>query len=94
MPVNKAEMHKNICNVLNSTYIAKNSDYGDSFAKVRNEVGSAAILVRLSDKLERLKTLTLGKEQKVKDESINDTLLDLANYAIMELVERKVDETK
>lgn len=38
----------------------------------------------------RLKTLMEGAEQKVKDESIDDTLMDLANYCIMELVERKM----
>ena len=32
-----------------------------------------------------------GEEQKVKDESIDDTLMDLANYCIMELVERMVE---
>ena len=32
-----------------------------------------------------------GEKAKVSDESIEDTLLDLANYAVMELVERRVD---
>ena len=31
---------------------------------------------------------------KVKDESIDDTLMDLANYAIMELVERRRDKVE
>jgi hypothetical protein len=42
------------------------------------------------DKYSRLKTLLDGKEQLVMDESIDDTLMDLANYCIMELVERKM----
>ena len=88
--MNKVEVHRNICNSLNDTYKAKNNDYGDSFAKVRNEYPEA-IIVRLMDKLERLKMLLGGRVQQVKDESIDDTLLDLANYCIMELVERKSD---
>ena len=44
-------------------------------------------LIRLEDKLSRLDRLTSGAEQKVKDESIRDTLMDLANYTIMTLME-------
>lgn len=87
--IDKVEVHKEICNRLNDTYKAKNADYGDSFAKLRDEFPDA-ILIRLTDKMSRLKTLMGGADQKVSDESIDDTLLDLANYAIMELVERKV----
>ena len=86
--MNKVEIHKNICDNLNKTYEAKNADYGDSFARVRREEGQAAILVRLKDKLYRLETLLHGADRKV-DESVDDTLLDLANYCIMELVERR-----
>ena len=89
--MNKVEIHKSICDKLNETYKAKNADYGDSFAKVRSEYPEA-ICIRLMDKLERLKMLVGGNVQQVKDESIEDTLLDLANYCIMEVVERKMDE--
>lgn len=88
--VNKIEMHGEICEKLNETYEKKNNDYGDSFAKLRNELPNA-ILVRIYDKYSRLKTLMNGADQKVKDESIDDSLMDLANYCIMELVERKVN---
>ena len=74
---------------MHNTYKAKNADYGDSFTKVRREYPEA-ICIRLMDKLERLKTLLKGAEQQVKGESIDDTLLDIANYAIMELTERKM----
>lgn len=89
--MNKVEMHKSICDKLNDTYKAKNADYGDSFARVRREEGQTAILVRLKDKLYRLETLLHGAEIRVNDESIDDTLVDLANYCLMELVERKVE---
>jgi len=90
--ISKAVRHMNVCKELNSLYEAKNHDYGDSFAKVRNELGNVAILVRLYDKVERLKTLLTGADAKVKDESIEDTLKDLTNYCLMELVERQVDK--
>lgn len=89
--MNKIELHKQICGNMHNTYKAKNADYGDSFAKAREEYPEA-ICIRLMDKLERLKTLLRGTEQQVKDESIDDTLLDIANYAVMELLERKMNK--
>jgi len=86
----KPQKHFEICTILNDIYTRKNHDYGDSFAKLRNELPNA-ILVRIYDKYSRLKTLMEGAEQKVKDESIEDTLMDLANYCIMELVERRME---
>lgn len=83
-------IHWEICRELNETYKAKNADYGDSFALVRKKYPNA-ILIRLNDKLNRLETLMSGGKQHV-DESIDDTLLDLANYCIMELVERRSDD--
>lgn len=85
----KVQVHLEISTMLNEIYQRKNHDYGDSFAKLRNEL-PGAILVRIYDKYSRLKTLLQGADQKVKDESIDDTLIDLANYCIMELVERKM----
>lgn len=90
----KVTMHKEICDKLNETYEKKNNDYGDSFAKVRTIVPDA-IMVRIYDKVSRLETL-LKKENKqlVNDESIEDTLIDLANYCIMEVIERNIDKNQ
>jgi hypothetical protein len=85
----RVAMHWQICSRLTKLYRDKNSDYGDSFVKVRKEFPNA-ILIRLSDKLNRLKTLYSSKEQMVQDESIIDTLLDLANYCIMEIIEMEM----
>lgn len=85
----KVELHNKICSVLNDIYRKKNSDYGDSFGKSYEEYGMTMPCIRLEDKLNRLKALTVNnKNQKVSDESINDTLADLANYAIMTIIER------
>lgn len=45
------------------------------------------VRIRLSDKLARVKALTRGDSQQVQDESLRDTLLDLANYAILAVME-------
>lgn len=43
--------------------------------------------IRLGDKFNRFKTLSRSVERKVLDESIRDTLIDLANYALMTVLE-------
>ncbi len=83
-----ASNHQKVCYELNELYKRKNEDYGDSFHKTFLEEGMAMSRIRLSDKLERFKKLTITKDnQQVKDESIRDTLIDLANYAIMTIME-------
>ena len=83
----KLERHSFICDEINDLYRRKNADYGDSFHKTFVEEGMAMARIRLSDKLERFKRLTKSGQQNVKDESIRDTLIDLANYAIMTILE-------
>lgn len=80
--------HKKICAELSALYEKKNHDYGDSFHLSYLEEGMAMPRIRLGDKFNRLKTLTRGGGTiAVKDESIRDTLLDIANYAIMTVME-------
>lgn len=88
----KVQRHKLICDEINALYAMKNHDYGDSFGQAFKEEGFAMSRIRLSDKLNRFKTLSRGGEQKVHDESIRDTLIDLANYAIMTVLEMEVAE--
>jgi hypothetical protein len=87
----KIRIHKKLCDLMHELYITKNADYGDSFAKVRKEVPNA-ITVRLLDKIHRIINL-LGKDSAlVSNEAIEDTLIDLANYCLLELVERLDNE--
>lgn len=86
----KSKIHKEICNKLNAVYLLKNHDYGDSFGKSYKEYGLTMACIRLEDKLNRLKSLT-KTDALVKDESIEDTLHDLANYAIMTIIERTLE---
>ena len=64
------------------TFVNKNADYGNSFESSLEEYGLIAALIRMEDKMGRLRTL-IKSEAKVKDESISDTLRDLSNYALM-----------
>ena len=67
------------------TFLKKNHDYGNSFAKTYEEFGLVSAVVRMNDKMERLKSLL--KAQAKVDESVRDTLMDLANYSVMTVME-------
>ena len=90
--VTSVEVHQQVCKNLTSLYARKNHDYGDSFHKSYVEFGETMLAIRLDDKLNRYKTLIKvpAKDRKVLDESLQDTLMDLANYAIMGLMEMGV----
>lgn len=87
----KYDKLKDLTNEILGIYVKKNTDYGDSFSKSFDEFGIIAPVVRMSDKMERIKTLTKSEDVKVTDESIRDTLVDLANYALMTVVEMNLE---
>lgn len=74
---------RSVCSKITSLYERKNADYGDSFSRSVHKYGNIAALTRISDKFNRMENLLLKDEQKVTDESLKDTVLDLASYAIM-----------
>lgn len=87
----KLEVHASICDGIKDLYRRKNADYGDSFGKARKVVPNYT-LGKLYDKFSRYMNLSLAGEDTAQvDESIDDTLMDMANYAIMELTERKLE---
>lgn len=83
----KVAQHYAICQKLNKVYKAKNHDYGDSFGDTYKKLGIISAVTRLSDKMNRIMSLAVSHDAQVKDEKIEDTLLDMANYAIMTLIE-------
>lgn len=67
-----------------SLYKKKNVAYGDSFRKSLEKFGLVAAIVRMGDKLQRVESLTVDKNRnEVNDESVIDTLTDLAMYSMM-----------
>lgn len=88
----KGQRHEVIYQKIKRLYDTKNADYNDSFAQARKEV-PCYTLGKLYDKFSRFKHLSInGENNQVISETIEDTLLDLANYAMMELVERSMGE--
>lgn len=86
-----AEFRK-IVNEMADLYAAKNRNYGNSFGKLYEDLGPISGLVPLHNKLDRLTNLITGGVNNF--ESIEDTLKDLACYAVMNLIEYRssIDE--
>lgn len=82
----KSALHEKLCAELTDTYRRKNHDYGDSFHQSYIEDGLTMAKIRIGDKYSRFKSL-IKSNQMVKDESIRDTLMDMANYCIMTVME-------
>lgn len=79
-------------------YAKKNHDYGNSFDKGMDDIGEAYGIGRIYDKVNRLVTLTKPscESKAITDETLDDTLMDLACYSIMLLKYRKsqrIDKT-
>ena len=62
--------------------------YEDAFA----DYGTAGVIVRIGDKIQRLVSVTNRGVNLVNNESLRDTLIDLHNYAAMAIM--LIDENK
>lgn len=60
----------------------KNKDYGDAF----KQDGTVGVLIRMGDKINRLKHITKNKVEFVDNETMRDTLIDLHNYSAMAIM--------
>lgn len=74
-------------------YAKKNHDYGDSFNEGCNKLGVGYAFSRIFDKTKRFQTLAKGIMNnslsiEVQDETMEDTIMDLANYCVMYLAWR------
>lgn len=90
-PRSDAQRFKSIVKAMTDTYERKNADYGVSFSNSVSELGLVAGFVPILHKCNRLKNLIKGNDAQVKEESIRDTLLDMANYCI--LLSMEIDKT-
>lgn len=89
----RTEQFKQIVSEMIDTYEKKNADYGNSFEKTLNKWGVNIGLARIEDKFNRVTKLLTNSCQQVNDESVEDTLKDLATYSIMLLMwlEKDID---
>ena len=84
------EYTNHLADVLNQ----KNLAYGDSFSKSLDEDGLLVLKIRLGDKFNRVSSLIKRDELKENDESLEDTLLDMAGYSILALKYLKEHENE
>ena len=66
-------------------YSRKNADYGDAFVQSLDEDGLLVSKIRIKDKFNRFAQL-IENDALVNDESMRDTLIDMANYAVMTMM--------
>lgn len=86
-----ADRFKEITDKMFETFKAKNHDYGSSFSNLFKECGMTYAYGHMAEKLERVKSL-MKNDAKVKGESMKDSLYDLANYAILTIMELEKTE--
>ena len=86
-----ADRFKEITDKMFETFKAKNHDYGSSFSNLFKECGMTYAYGHMAEKLERVKSL-MKDDAKVKGESMKDSLYDLANYAILTIMELEKKE--
>ena len=83
---------KQITDEMVKLYERKNSDYGSSIHDTYMKYGAVAYLVRMEDKINRIRNIVLSGNQRVEDERIKDSLLDVSNYSILMLLELEGDK--
>lgn len=83
--MNQSDLIADTCDEIKTLLLKKNHDYGNSFSIQYQKYGLLSGIIRLDDKLNRLSTL-IQKDAKV-NESIEDTIMDIAGYAILTLIE-------
>ena len=92
-PINKELAFRYITEEMTNLYLQKNADYGDSFTESLDEDGLLVSKIRMKDKLKRFSQL-IENDALVDDESMEDTLIDLANYTVMTLMWVRDNEQK
>lgn len=90
---NELNEYQQIINKLYKIYVDKNHDYGNSFDDTCDEFGLVAPVIRMNDKIKRCKSVLKNNDFKV-NESLEDTISDLANYCIMTLMWMKKNSKK
>ena len=83
---------KDITEEMNALYERKNHDYGNRFSETFRKRGIISAATRMLDKMGIIVSLVTKDQQKVNEESLRDTLIDIANYAVMTIME--IDKKK
>lgn len=85
-------MYREIVDDMIDAYQEQYHDYGRGYAEARRKI-PCYIAGKLYDKVSQLIALSRdGETARVRNETIDNALLDLADYALREYVERRIDE--
>lgn len=90
----KVKRFRGVVSEMADLYARKNACYGDSFGRTYRELGIVSSITRISDKYHRLVELGCRGVSDELGESLEDTLIDLANYAVMTLMEVRDERSK
>lgn len=94
-------LHKECCETMHQIMLRKTHDYSGteepfSNFQVVEKIGICSteqgFLTRMMDKISRISNFVQQGELKVKDESVEDTLMDLSNYALLMLLYIKMEK--
>lgn len=85
--MNNTQKFADIAQELCQLYEKKNRAYGNSFGETYKKLGVISAVTRISDKYNRLCNLATNEDIDNLGESLEDTLKDMASYAIMTLME-------
>ncbi len=80
------EAFQKVCEEMLATFIKKHKDYGKGNILSIKELG---IAFRTTEKVERLKNLLMTPDQAPQNESIDDSWMDVAVYAVIAKMYRK-----
>lgn len=86
------EQFKSLTSDMIATYSCKNRDYGNSFSRMCEEYGNTYPIIHLDEKLARIKSILLTGDNAVKGETAVDSLLDLACYSLMTVMELTTEQ--
>lgn len=77
------EKFKEVTDQMVKTFDAKNHDYGNAFEEGCDKFGIVSAVSRIDEKNSRVCTLYENAAISKVNESLEDTLLDMANYCVM-----------
>ena len=83
------QAHKDLLNFIENLYVTKNNAYGNSFTKMYEDIGLLSAATQIAHKYHRFINLARSRENGVTQEyeDIRDTLIDLANYCLLTVME-------
>lgn len=91
-PAEHCTLFRQVLDEMEGIYSKKNERYGNSFGKTFEALGLVSAVTRISDKYNRLCALATHPEIDPMDESIEDTLIDMANYCVMTILELRTQK--